>query len=62
MVKKHKNTDKYFIGAQTCDSRKCRKDYKHELNDMCDAITTPQKIYPVLRKATCLYCGKTFKF
>lgn len=62
MPKKRKNKEKYYIIAQTCDSRKCRKEYKDELNEMCDAVTTPQKIFPDKRKATCLYCEKTFKF
>jgi len=57
--KKEKN---YTIVAQSCDSRKCKKKYKHEITEMCEAITTPQKIDMVKKTATCLYCGKTFKF
>ena len=47
--------------TQSCDSRKCRKKYKNELNEICDAVTTTHKFNTVTKEVTCTECGKTYK-
>ena len=58
-----KKTNKiYKIIAQTCNSRNCRNDYKNELNDLCNAVTTPHRVDFSTRKIECLFCGKITTF
>lgn len=47
--------------AQSCDSRECKKKYKKEISDMCDAITTVHTYNVKTREVICTECGKTYK-
>ena len=47
--------------AQSCDSRICRKKYKDELSDICDAVTTVHTLDSIKKEVTCTECGKTYK-
>ena len=47
--------------AQSCDSRECKKKYKNEISDMCEAILTIHTYNPKTREVICRECGKTYK-
>jgi len=47
--------------TQSCDSRNCRKKFKDQLNDICDAVTTVHTFNRVTREVTCTECGKMYK-
>lgn len=47
--------------AQSCDSRECRKKYKNEISDMCEAVTTVHIFNPKTRVVKCTECGKFYK-
>lgn len=56
-----KKTKGGFKFAQTCSSRQCRKEFKDQLNDLSDAVTTPHEYFRDTRTVKCMYCGKTTK-
>ena len=47
--------------VQTCDSRICRKKYKNEINDVCNAVTTVHTLNRKTKEVTCTECGKKYK-
>jgi len=49
------------IIVQSCDSRKCRKKYKNQLSDICDAVTTVHVFDTKTKEITCTECGKSYK-
>jgi hypothetical protein len=53
--------EKLFLFAQSCDSRKCRKKYKDEITDMCEAVTTVHTFNKKTKEVTCTECGKSYK-
>ena len=53
--------DKIKTFAQSCDSRQCKKKYKKETNDLCEAILTVHTYNSKTREVICTECGKTYK-
>lgn len=47
--------------TQSCDSRECRKNFKEQLSDICDAVTTVHTVNTKTKEVTCTQCGKTYK-
>lgn len=54
--------NQYFSIGQSCESRKCRKDFKNQIiKDVSETVTTPHKYYSDKKEIVCLYCGKVKK-
>ena len=52
---------KFKTFSQSCDSRQCKKKYKSEITDMCDAVLTVHTYNSKTREVICTECGKTYK-
>ena len=50
-----------FTFAQSCDSRECRKKFKEQLSDICDAVMTQHTLNRTTKVVTCNECGKSYK-
>lgn len=50
-----------MLFVQSCDSRECRKKFKNQLSDLCDAITTVHTFDRKTKEITCTECGKSYK-
>ena len=51
----------HIIIAQSCDSRECKKKFKDEITEICEAITTSHIINYENNTTVCLYCNKKNK-
>lgn len=47
--------------VQSCDSRECRKKYKKEISEVCEAVTTVHELNTTTKIITCTECGKSYK-
>lgn len=47
--------------SQSCDSRECRKKFKNQITDICEAITTIHTLDKETKEVTCTECGKSYK-
>ena len=53
--------NKMFTFTQSCDSRECRKKFKSQLSDMCEAVTTVHTLDRMTKTVTCTQCNKSYK-
>lgn len=53
------NQEKIIV--QTCTSKECKKMFKKQITNLCEAITTPHTYNSKTKKLTCQYCGKISK-
>jgi len=60
-MKKKKSKRLPMKFATSCGSRECRKKYKDDITEMCEAIITPHILDYETRTVTCMECGKSYK-
>ena len=52
---------KIKLFAQSCDSRICRKKYKDQITDLCEAVITVHSFNKETKEVSCTECGKSYK-
>lgn len=56
---KQKKPKKFIV--QSCTSRECKKKFKDEITDLCEAVTTLHIYLSKSKKLKCSICGKITK-
>ena len=49
------------IVVQSCTSRECKKIFKDQITELCEAITTVHEYNHKTKKIKCTVCGKVAK-